>query len=156
VDKLSLLAAVGILLLSLGPKPLQYQNVEFYAEQVVDHVNVNDPESAVGEADGRFAEIKAGGQMTVVMEDTLYYLEGSDDGFVLVKGDAVYALAGLFQMSEEGSPAWQPLAPGSAPGRFKLGALRSSPIQSTATIRIVNDDFRPVYLDAVVGIRLKH
>jgi hypothetical protein len=155
MGKLGLLSAAGILLITLGSGPRQDRAGEFYAEQVVDHVNVNEPESAMGEPDGRFAEIKPGGEMTVLLEDTLYFLEGSDDGFVVVKGDGKYGLAGLFEMSEEGSPAWQPLAPGSAPGRFKLGTIRFSPVQSTATIRIVNDDSCPVYLDAVVGIRLE-
>jgi hypothetical protein len=155
MGKLGLLSAAGILLITLGSIPPQDRAGEFYAEQVVDYVNITEPENALDAPDGRFAEIKPGGKLTVRMEDTLYFLEGSDDGFVVVKGDGAYGLAGLFQMTEEGAPAWQPLAPGSGPGRFKLGAFRSSPVQSTATIRIVNNDSRPVYLDAVVGIRLE-
>lgn len=125
---------------------------EFYAKRVVDHINVNAPENALGRPDGRFAEIKPGGDMIVLMDNVHNFLEGADDGYVVVKAEGAYGLAGLFRMSEEGAPAWLPLAPGSAPGRFKLGTMRFSPVQSTDSIRIVNDGDRPVYLDAVAGI----
>lgn len=155
MDIRSLLCAAGVVFMALGADHVQERRREFYAKHVVDHVNINDPESALGKPDGRFAEIKPGGEMTMLMEEALIFLEGSDDGFVVVRGDGAYALAGLFRMSEEGSPAWQPLTPGSAPGRFKLGAFRFHTMQSTETLRIVNNDSRPVYLDAVVGIGME-
>ena len=125
---------------------------EFYAVRVVDHINVNAPGNATGRPDGRFAEIKPDGEMTLRMESALRFLEGSDDGFLVVKAEGEYGLAGLFELGDEGGPAWLPLGPGSGPGRFKLGTMRFSPAQSTDTIRIVNGGARPVYLDAVAGI----
>ena len=56
-------------------------------------------------------------------------------------------------MTEEGEPAWQPLNPGGTPGGFKLGSVMFPVTQSTDTIKIVNDDSRPVFVDAVIGYR---
>lgn len=126
---------------------------EFYADKVVDHINVVAPENALGEPDGRFAEIRPGGEMTVRMEQQIFYLEGSDDGAVVAKGPGQYGVAGLMQMSEEGEFAWQPLVPGRSPGGFKLSTDWFAAPQATDTIRIINDDTRPVLVDAVVGFK---
>jgi hypothetical protein len=147
---LAVVPVIAIVLLCSGA--VEEPAGKFYAKQVVDQISVNAPENALGRPDGRYAEIKPGGDMTVLMDNVLYFLEGADDGYVVVKAEGAYGLAGLFRMSEEGAPAWLPLAPGSAPGRFKLGTMRFSPVQSTDSIRVVNDGDRPVYLDAVVGI----
>jgi hypothetical protein len=129
----------------------QDERPRFYARQVSDHVSVVDPEHALGEPDGRFAEIRSGGELTVVMAETIYYSDASDDGAVVVKGGGSYGVAGLFRMTEEGEPAWQPLAPGRTPGGFKFGTSMFSVVQSTDTIKIANDDTRSLFVDAVVG-----
>jgi hypothetical protein len=143
-------SAAAVVMLQAGVAVRQAS--EFYAARVIDHINVNTPENALGRPDGRFAEVKPGGDMTVVMDGVLHFRDGSDDGYVVVKAEGAYGLAGLFHMGEEGEPAWLPLAPGSAPGRFKLGTMRFSADQRTDTIRFVNDGDRSIYLDAVAGI----
>ncbi len=159
-----LLLACGLgLLLAAAPAPLltgttelrrpQGSPQEFYAKEVVDRLEVLDPENALGEPDGRYAEIRPGGEMTVRMPEPVRYSDGADDGRIVTKGDARYGLAGLFRMSEEGEPAWQPLVPGGTAGGFKLGSSMFPVTQSTETIRIVNDDTRSVFVDAVVGFR---
>ena len=147
---MAMVPVVAVVLLCAGA--VKGPSGEFYAKRVVEHISVNAPENALGRPDDRFAEIKPGGEMTVLMDNVLHFLEGADDGYVVIKAEGAYGLAGLFRMSEEGAPAWLPLAPGSAPGRFKLGTMRSSPVQSMDSIKVVNDGDRPVYLDAVAGI----
>jgi hypothetical protein len=126
---------------------------EFYANEVVDQVNVLDAGNALGEPDGRYAEIRPGGEMTVRMPEPIRYSDGSDDGRIVTKGGARYGLAGLFKMTEEGESAWQPLAPGGTAGGFKLGTSMFPVTQSTEALRIVNDDTRSVFVDAVFGFR---
>ena len=123
----------------------------FYGKQIVDHISVVDPGSALGEPDGRFAEIRPGGEMTVLMADRIYYSDASDDGAVVAKGDGRYGLAGLFRMDEEGQSAWQPLPTGRTPGGFKVGTSMFNVVQSTDTLKIANDDARSVFVDAVIG-----
>jgi hypothetical protein len=154
VAGIGLLGAAGLMSLGLGPQGgagPQERRPAFYAREVIDHINVVSPDDALGEADGAFAEIKPGGEMTVRMEQTIRYSDASDEGLVITKGDGRYGLAGLFRMTEEGESAWQPLAPGRTPGGFKFGPSMFPVAQSTATLRIVNDDTRSVYVDAVVG-----
>ncbi len=139
------------LLAALGTSRAGVDLSRFYAKRVIDQINVNGPENALGEPDGRFAEIKPGGEMTVDMEKALFSLDGSDDGQVVTRGNETYGLAGLFVMNEEGQAAWQPLAPGADHGGFNLSPMRSVVGQTTRTIRIVNDDAHSVYLDAVIG-----
>lgn len=153
---LVLVVAAGLLLLEPAAPAAQEprkDQAEFYARQVLDKVEVVSPESALGEPDGRFAEIRPGGELTVRMESRIYYSDSADDGSVVTKGGASYGLAGLFRMSEEGEEAWQALHPGRGPGGFKFGPMMFPVTQSTDTIRIVNDDTKPVYVDAVVGYR---
>jgi hypothetical protein len=123
----------------------------FYVKQVVDHIGVVDPAAALGEPDGRFAEIRPGGEMTVLMAAPIYYSDASDDGTVVAKGDGRYGLAGLFRMNEEGQSAWQPLPTGRTPGGFKVGTIMFNVVQSTDTVKIANDDARSVFVDAVIG-----
>jgi len=130
---------------------VQDDRPRFHAVKVSDHASVVDPQNALGEPDGRYAEIRPGGEMTVVMAERIYYSDASDDGAVVAKGDGRYGVAGLFRMTEEGEPAWQPLAPGRTPGGFKFGTSMFNVVQSTDTIKIANDDTRSVYVDAVVG-----
>lgn len=146
--------AAGFLALISDPhwsERSQERRPEFYAKQVLDHVNVVDPENALGEPDGHFVEIRPGGEMTVLMDNRIYYSDAADDGAVVTKGDGKYGLAGLFRMTEEGESAWQPLLPGGTPGGFKFGPSMFPVAQSTDTIRIVNDDTHSVYVDAVIG-----
>lgn len=150
------LCAAGILALSTvwpGVGPAQQARPAFYGKDILDDIDVVAPEEALGEADGRFAEIRPGGEMTVLMDDRIYYSDASDDGRVVTKGEGQYGLAGLFRMTEEGEPAWQPLIPGGTPGGFKLGSVMFPVAQSTDTIKIVNDDSRSVFVDAVLGYR---
>ncbi len=159
-----LLLACGLgLLLAAAPAPRlpattgfwrpQGSPQEFYAKEVVDRIEVIDPENALGEPDGHYAEIRPGGEMTMRMPEPIRYSDGSDDGRIVAKGDARYGLAGLFKMSDAGDPAWQPMAPGGTAGGFKLGYSMFPVLQTTETIRIVNDDTRSVFVDAVVGFR---
>jgi hypothetical protein len=147
VRGLGLVAAAGLCLAAA----FQDDRPRFHARQVSDHVSVVDPQNALGEPDGRLAEIRPGGELTVVMAERIYYSDASDDGAVVVKGGGSYGVAGLFRMTEEGDPAWQPLAPGRTPGGFKFGTSMFSVVQSTDTIKIANDDNRSVFVDAVVG-----
>lgn len=144
----------GLLALkTAGYDGLQQYLPGFYAEKIIDHINVVAPENALGAPDGRIAEIRPGGEMTVHMEHPIYYLEGQDDGAVVIKGDGQYGLAGLIKMSEKENFAWQPLVPGRSPGGFKLSTDPFVAHQTTDTIRIVNDDTRPVFVDAVIGFK---
>lgn len=136
-----------------GPERFPEGRPQFYAKEILDQVNVMDADKALGEPDGRFAEIPPGGEMTVLMDERIRYSDSSDDGSVVTKGEGRYGLAGLFRMSEEGAPAWLPLAPGGTPGGFKLGGTMFPVAQSTGTIRIANDDTRSVFVDAVIGYR---
>jgi len=131
----------------------QEERAEFYADKVVDHINVTAPANALGKPDGRFAEIRPGGEMTVHMEARIIYSEGLDDGAIVTKGPGQYGLAGLMSMSEEKEFAWQPLVPGRSPGGFRLSTDWFAALQATDTIRIVNDDTRPVLVDAVIGFK---
>lgn len=119
--------------------------------KVLDHINVVDPDNVLGEPDGRFAEIRPGGEITVLMAERIYYSDASDDGTVVTKGGGQYGVAGLFQMTEEGPPAWQALAPGRTPGGFKFGTSMFSVVQSTDTLKIANDDTRSIFVDALIG-----
>jgi hypothetical protein len=151
---LCLFCAAGMLALSSGPQGSersQARRPEFYAKQALDHISVLDPGKALGQPDGDFAEIRPGGEMTVLMDSRIYYSDAADDGAVVSKGDAKYGLAGLFRMNEEGESAWQPLPPGGTPGGFKFGPSMFPVAQSTDTIKIVNDDTRSVFVDAVIG-----
>jgi len=153
---LGLLIAAGLLLLepaAPAAQELRKDKDEFYAREVLDKIEVVSPESALGGPDGRFAEIRPGGEMTVRMESRIYYSDSADDGSIVTKGGASYGLAGLFRMTEEGEEAWQALHPGRGPGGFKFGPMMFPVTQSTDTIRIVNDDTRSVYVDAVIGYR---
>ncbi len=92
------LCAAGILALNTvwpGVGPARQIRPASYAKQVLDDINVVAPEDALGEADGRFAEIRPGGEMTVLMDSRIYYTDGSDDGSVVTKGEGRYGLAGL-------------------------------------------------------------
>jgi len=126
---------------------------EFYADEVLDDADVGDPENALDAPDGFFAEIRPGGELIVRMSEIIRYSDVADDGRVVTNGSARYGLAGLFEMTEEGEPAWQTLLPGGTPGGFKLGPGRFDVTQSTDTLRIVNDDTRSVFVDAVIGFR---
>jgi len=151
---LCLFCAAGVWALSSGPAGSgspQDRRPEFYAKQVLDQINVVAAENALGEPDGDFAEIRPGGEMTVLMDSRIHYSDASDEGLVVTKGDGKYGLAGLFRMNEEGESAWQPLPPGGTPGGFKFGPSMFPVAQSTDTIKIVNDDSRPIYVDAVIG-----
>jgi hypothetical protein len=153
---LGLFCAAGVFALKTawpGDGHPQQSRPAFYAKEVLDHINVVAPENALGEADGRIAEIRPGGEMTVLMESRVYYSDSADDGTVITKGEGRYGLAGLFRMSEEGDSAWQPLYPGGTPGGFKLGPIMFPVAQSIDTVRIVNDDTRSVQVDAVMGFR---
>ncbi|MGB9765582.1 MAG: hypothetical protein ACPLZD_09565 [Candidatus Saccharicenans sp.] len=125
----------------------------FYAQRVLNSVNVNNPENILGEPDGRFAEIKPGGELTVVMEQPVFYHQTSDDGFLVVKGDTSYGLAGLFQMNEEGKLSWLPLSPGKEKNGFKLGTDPFVSLQRISVIKIVNDDeHNSLFVDAIAGL----
>ena len=129
----------------------QAERPRVYGAKVLDHINVVDPDNALGEPDGRLAELRPGGEITILMAERIYYSDASDDGTLVIKGSGRYGVAGLFQMTEEGPPAWQPLAPGRTPGGFKFGTSMFSVVQSTDTLKIANDDTRSVFVDAVIG-----
>jgi len=133
--------------------PAQNDGRVFYAKRVIDKINVNNAEYVLGEPDGKFAEIKPGGELTVVMEEQIVFNTGADDGFVVVQGDTSYGLAGLFSATDDGKTAWQPLWPGSAKNGFKLGTDVFLSIQRTNIIKIANDDpNRPLLVDAIAGL----
>lgn len=129
----------------------QVARPRFYAVKVSDHINVVDPQNALGEPDGRWAEIRPGGELTVVLAELVYSSDASDDGTIVLKGEGRYGVAGLFRMTEEGQSAWLPLAPGGTPGGFKFSSTQFIVSPSTNTLKIANDDVRSVFVDAVVG-----
>lgn len=154
IASLAFVGMAGLLALRAAyPGGRQEHRPGFYAQKVLDHINVVAAGNALGAPDGRVAEIRPGGEMTVHMEQPIYYLEGQDDGAVVIKGDGQYGLAGLIKMSEEENFAWQPLVPGRSPGGFKLSTDPFVAPQTTDTIRIVNDGTRPVFVDAVIGFK---
>ena len=66
------LCAAGILALNTvwpGVEPAQQARPAFYGQEVLDDIDVVAPEDALGEADGRFAEIRPGGEMTILMDE---------------------------------------------------------------------------------------
>jgi hypothetical protein len=133
--------------------PAQNDGRVFYAKRVIDKINVNTPENVLGKPDGKFAEVKPGGELTVVMEEQIVFNTAADDGFVVVQGETPYGLAGLFSFSDEGKTAWQPLWPGSMKNGFKLGTDIFLSIQRTNIIKIANDDPEQALLvDAIAGL----
>jgi hypothetical protein len=130
---------------------VQDDRPRLFAIKISDHISVVDPQNALGEPDGRWAEIRPGGELTVVLAERIYSSDASDDGAIVLKGEGRYGVAGLFRMNEEGESAWQPLMPGGTAGGFKFGPSQFIVTPSTDTIKVANDDTRSIFVDAVVG-----
>jgi hypothetical protein len=142
-----------------GPRPgrgqEQGERPKLYARSVVFEQNVKSSGNALGEPDGRFAEIAPGGQLVLLLEDRIYPSGSFDGGLVVVKEESHYGLEGWFLVG--GTPqdpqfAWMPLVKGQSPGSFRV-AVREA-IEGSAglsMIRISNADTKPILLDALVG-----
>jgi len=133
----------------------QRDRPKFYAKRIFFEQNVKNAEDALGEPDGRPAEIGVGGHLIVLMENRIYPSLNYEDGFVVLLEDARFNMEGWFQMSGAQNPpqyAWIPLIRGSVPRTFRLAFMDA--IEGSAgvnMIRISNDDTKPLLLDAVAG-----
>jgi hypothetical protein len=127
----------------------------FFASRVLYQQDVVDPDAVLGEPDDDFAEILPGGQMIFLMEDRIYPSMASDDGLILCEGDIDYGLAGWFPVGDSQNPqqyAWLALLNGKSPSGFRLAAFRpDSGSPGVNMLKIVNNDTKSLWLDAVVG-----
>jgi hypothetical protein len=164
---LMLLAGLGPAVRSSVSAPGAGQNQEerprFYARDIVLEQNVKNARQALGDPDGRFAEIGVGGQIVVLMEKRIIPSAAFDDGLVVCQGEANFGLEGWFlQAGTKEAPqyAWMTLFPGKSPGGFRLtsqdmigGTAEGSP--GVNMIRISNNDTKPILVDAVIGYGMK-
>jgi hypothetical protein len=133
----------------------QDERPKLYARGVVFEQNVKNSRDALGEPDGRFAEIAPGGQLILHLEDRIFPSATFDGGYVVIKEESQYGLEGWFIVS--GTPqdpqfAWMPLVKGRSPASFRLAVME--PVEGSAglnMIRISNADTKPILLDALVG-----
>jgi len=133
----------------------QAERPKLYARRVVFEQNVKNSGDALGEPDGRYAEIAPGGQLVLLLEDRIYPSATFDGGLVVVKEESHYGMEGWFLVGgtpEDPQFAWMPLVRGQSPESFRV-AVREA-IEGSAglnMIRISNAGTRPLLLDAVVG-----
>lgn len=152
-------AAGGAGVSAKSPRRGQEERPKFYASRVISEENVKNAKEALGEPDGRYAEIAPGGRMVLLMENRIYPSMTSDDGLVVCKGEANFGMEGWFLLAgTKDAPqfAWMPLVRGMVPGGFRLtgqeamgGTAEGSP--GVNMIRIANDDMKPILVDALVG-----
>jgi hypothetical protein len=138
-----------------GREQEQGERPKLYARSVVFELNVKNSRDALGEPDGRFAEIAPGGQLVLLLEDRIYPSATFDAGVVVTKEESQYGLEGWFLVS--GTPqdpqfAWMPLVRGQSPASFRLAVMEAGEGSAGLNmIRISNADTKPILLDALVG-----
>ncbi|MGA2533736.1 MAG: hypothetical protein ABSG19_11960 [Candidatus Aminicenantales bacterium] len=139
----------------MSPGRAQEERPKFYATRVISEQGVVNSREALGEPDGRYAEIAPGGQMVLLMESKIYPSTTFDDGIVFVKEQADYGLEGWFP--ESGSKkdpgfAWMPLIKGQSSGGFRVAYVDALAGNAGVNmIRISNNDTKPILVDAVAG-----
>ncbi|MGZ7066312.1 MAG: hypothetical protein ACXVI6_08155 [Candidatus Aminicenantales bacterium] len=137
------------------PGRVQEDRPKFYATQVILEQGVVNAREALGEPDGRYAEIAPGGQVVLLMENRIYPSTTFDDGIVFVKEQADYGLEGWFP--ESGSKkdpgfAWMPLIRGQSSGGFRVAHVDALAGNAGVNmIRISNNDTKPILVDALAG-----
>jgi len=128
---------------------------KFYAKRILFEQNVKNADDALGEPDGRAAEIGPGGHLIVLMEERIYPSLNYDDGYVVLLEDSRFNVEGWFPMTGTQKPsqfAWIAMVRGQSPRGFRLAFM--DPIEGSAgvnMIRISNDDTKAILMDAIVG-----
>lgn len=139
----------------MGPGQAQEGRPKFYATRVISEQGVVNAREALGEPDGRYAEIAPGGQMVLLMENRIYPSTTFDDGIVFVKEASDYGLEGWFPTSgSRNDPgfAWMPLIRGQSSGGFRVALVDALAGNAGVNwIRISNNDTKPILVDAVAG-----
>jgi hypothetical protein len=163
--------------LRINPNPeiqiLERQLGMSYAKKVIpeESKDVDGAGNALGEPDGRYAEILPGGELTVKMGKPFSPMAFYNDGRVVVKEEAQnqeYSLAVLVPMIEAEvfddklidiasimktvAYAWREIIPGLVPGGFDMPFAPQIPVD---TLKIVNTGKEKLYLDAIIGYSLK-
>ena len=144
----------------------QPQRPEFYALQVVCEKQVQNGKDSLGAPDRRYAEILAGGQLVLLMQNKLlilptigWPLEGMgllpDSGSIVGKQETGFGLEGWFPMLDtQGKQCydWLPLAV-SMSGFCLFPPPTYSFERNTGVdmIRIINPGSKSLFVDAVVG-----
>ncbi|MEN6310621.1 MAG: hypothetical protein ABFD80_03690 [Acidobacteriota bacterium] len=134
----------------------QQERPKFYAKRILFEQNVKDADKALGAPDGRYAEIGVGGHLIILMEDRIFPSPSDDDGFVVLKGEANFGLAGWLPIGDDQNGTqyfWMIMVPGQG-GGFRLTVRKGAEgTPGVNMLRIMNDDTKPIYLDALVGYR---
>jgi len=137
------------------PERGQEERPKFCATRVISEQGVVNAREALGEPDGRYAEITPGGQMVLLMENRIYPSTTFDDGIVFVKEESDYGLEGWFPVSgsqKDPGFAWMPLIRGQSSGGFRVGLVDALAGNAGVNmIRISNNDTKPILVDAVAG-----
>ena len=158
----ALLALSGVIIAAGGagvspksPRRGQEERPKFYASRVISEENVKNAAEALGEPDGRYAEIAPGGRMVLLMENRIYPSTTFDDGKVFIKEDSDYGLEGWFPTSgsqKDPGFAWMLLIRGQSSGGFRVALVDALAGNAGVNmIRIANNDTKPILLDAVAG-----
>jgi len=133
----------------------QEDRPKFFAARVISEEGVVNAREALGEPDGRYAEIAQGGQLVLLMEKRIYPSTTFDDGLVFVKEESDYGLEGWFPVSgsqKDPGFAWMPLIRGQSSGGFRVALVDALAGNAGVNmIRISNNDTKPIRLDAVAG-----
>ena len=128
---------------------------KFYATRIISEEGVINARQALGEPDGRYAEIAPGGRMVLLMENRIYPSTTFDDGKVFIKEDSDYGLEGWFPTSgsrKDPGFAWMLLIRGQSSGGFRVALVDALAGNAGVNmIRIANNDTKPILLDAVAG-----
>lgn len=146
----------------------QQERSEFYALQVVCEKEVQNAKDSLGAPDGRYAEILAGGQLVVLMQNKFLILptigwppEGMgllpDSGSIVGKQETGFGLEGWFPMLDtQGKQRydWLPLAV-SMSGFCLFPPPTYSFERNTGVdmIRITNPSSKSLFVDAVIGYK---
>lgn len=156
-----LILSTGIVAAGRAPVPGwrhaqgQEERPKFFATRVISEEKVKDAKEALGEPDGRYAEIARGGQLVLLMEKRIYPSTTFDDGLVFVKEESDYGLEGWFPVSgsqKDPGFAWMPLIRGQSSGGFRAALVDALAGNAGVNmIRISNNDTKPILLDAVAG-----
>jgi hypothetical protein len=149
------LTAVSVVSLPSAYVQEKEERPAFHVKRVVFDNNVENAQNAAGKPDGRYAEIKPGGTLVLFMEAKIYPSGILDDGLIICREEGNYGLAGWFltETTDAGPQyAWMPLAKGRSPSSFRITTL--VPGEGSAgidMIRIMNDDSKSIFVDAVAG-----
>jgi hypothetical protein len=168
--KIRELISVGVFLglsggIIVGARPSCYRHDQeeqekpkFYALRVVSEKNVQNAEDSLGAPDGRFAEIRPGGQLVLPMEKNFI-----DVGTLVCKGEENYGLEGRVHMQdtqvEQQEYAWM-IINREPSNRFDFITVNPSGMggyghMTANMIRITNIGTKSLFVDAVIGYSLE-